>query len=279
MDSELLADIAEIIYADLSEQKLYPRLFQVVRRVIPFHAATLFTRPDGAREFQVTYKEGPFVVNLADEVDFTGNDGIVSWAAARKKPLIVESLRKARPGRAGLFLSFLSIPLWSRKNLLGVINFAQREENVYRQDQKDTYAEIGLYISLILDRAQTNRRVRDQHRQLQKVLQKLKATQDELVKKEKLAAIGQIVARVNHEINNPLTAIIGLVELLELSWPSLTEAKIKQSLTTIRQQAHKIEKLTARLRAIDNPDSEPYVGQTRMTSLPPAEQDQSSPGK
>ncbi len=268
MDSELLASIAEIIYTDLSEKKLLPRLFEVVRRVIPYHSVTLFMHQGNGKDFHVAYQEGPSVVNLADEVEFTSGDGIVSWTAARKKPLIVESLKKARPGRTGRFLSFLSIPLWSRKELLGVVNFAQQREYAYRQDQKDVYAEIGLYISLILDRAETNRRIKEQHKQLQKLVKELKAAQDELVRKEKLAAIGQIVARVNHEINNPLTAIIGLVELLQLSWPSLPQEKIQTSLKTVLNQARKIQKLTLRLQNIDDPRSEPYVGNTQMTVLP-----------
>ena len=37
----------------------------------------------------------------------------------------------------------------------------------------------------------------------------LKNTQEELIKSKRLATIGEIVASVNHEINNPLMIISG----------------------------------------------------------------------
>jgi signal transduction histidine kinase len=55
---------------------------------------------------------------------------------------------------------------------------------------------------------------RQQAHDLQKVLRELQRSQDHLVQSEKMSALGQLVAGVAHEINNPVTFIAGNIEHL-----------------------------------------------------------------
>jgi signal transduction histidine kinase len=53
--------------------------------------------------------------------------------------------------------------------------------------------------------------------ELERALQILRATQAQLVQSEKMSAMGQFVAGIAHELNNPLTVVIGYAELLRFS--------------------------------------------------------------
>jgi signal transduction histidine kinase len=74
----------------------------------------------------------------------------------------------------------------------------------------------------------------------------MKRLQDKLVQKEKLASLGQLVAGATHEINNPLTAILGFAEILSTD-SSLGESA-QQSVSKIAQQARRTSSLVADLQ-------------------------------
>jgi signal transduction histidine kinase len=67
----------------------------------------------------------------------------------------------------------------------------------------------------------------------------------------KLAAAAALVARVRHEINNPLAALLGQAQLL-LRDHELSE-KTRRRAETIESQAKRIEEIVGELRSIQTP--------------------------
>ena len=76
---------------------------------------------------------------------------------------------------------------------------------------------------------------------LRQRLAELESTQAQLVRSAKLAAIGELAANVAHEINNPLTGVLSVVELLQEELD--VNPSQRQDLQTIREE-------TLRVRAI-----------------------------
>jgi len=85
-----------------------------------------------------------------------------------------------------------------------------------------------------------------------RALQDLQKAQSELLHAEKLATIGQMAAGIAHELNTPLTYIMGNLELLQ--GQDLNEAQ-KEALRSIGRGAERIHNLAQSLLAFSRPSS------------------------
>jgi PAS domain S-box-containing protein len=81
----------------------------------------------------------------------------------------------------------------------------------------------------------------------------LKRLEEQLIQAEKLAAMGQMLAGVAHELNNPLTAILGVTELLrERAAP---DESSKRQLEVAHRQARRAARIVQNLLEFSRPAS------------------------
>jgi PAS domain S-box-containing protein len=81
----------------------------------------------------------------------------------------------------------------------------------------------------------------------------LKRLEEQLIQAEKLAAMGQMLAGVAHELNNPLTAILGVTELLRDGQNDQESAKRQLELT--HRQARRAARIVQNLLEFSRPAS------------------------
>ena len=98
-----------------------------------------------------------------------------------------------------------------------------------------------------------------------RIAQNRMAADAELRRARYLAGIGEAMITLQHEINNPLTGLLGTAEL------ALMEHKEKglptEDLNTIISQAQRISDLVKRMGELRNPQSISYAGTSRMVDL------------
>lgn len=88
----------------------------------------------------------------------------------------------------------------------------------------------------------------------------------ERIDKERTAAIVELAVTINHEVNNPLTAILGNIQLLLLKRDDLDDDLIKK-LKVMEVSANKIKDVTQKLLNLTNARSVEYTKGTSMLDL------------
>jgi len=102
--------------------------------------------------------------------------------------------------------------------------------------------------------------------ELRKAVLALSLSQTEELKKERLAAIVETAIAINHEVNNPLTAVLGNAQLLRLRTKDLP-VEVEEKLKIIEEAAGRIQEVTAALMRITEPASKEYTPGIKMLDI------------
>jgi two-component system, NtrC family, sensor kinase len=94
-----------------------------------------------------------------------------------------------------------------------------------------------------------------------------RAAETELRKARYLAGVGEVSLALQHEINNPLAALLTTTALI--TGGLLDESEIPESLRTIETQAQRIADVLKRLRTVNSERSVEYAHGQRMVDLGP----------
>jgi signal transduction histidine kinase len=102
---------------------------------------------------------------------------------------------------------FICVPIRARQRILGTVSLGRRTRQAFSDEEVALLECAAEQIGLALDNARLYSETRHE-------LEDLRRSQTEVVKAERLAAVGELAGGVAHEINNPLMIILGQVHLL-----------------------------------------------------------------
>ena len=103
-----------------------------------------------------------------------------------------------------------AIILWSKDRMIGCLLLGSRTLRELTPAELNLLAAVGTQISSTIERSLL-------YEESRQAYENLRRTQEQLLQSEKMAAVGQLISGVAHELNNPLTAILGYSQLLTSS--------------------------------------------------------------
>jgi signal transduction histidine kinase len=187
----------------------------------------------GTKAEQLTERDLPFEAG-----------GIYNWLASYGTPLLIADAQEDFRLDGALMKSLgiksvLTVPLWSTNTMIGLLTAINKKGGAsFDKHDLRLFTVFANMASVALQNASL-------YGDLTAKMNELKTTQEQLVHSTKMAAIGELSANIAHEINNPLTSVLGYATHL-LKTLDIPEAPRKM-LGVMEQETLRVRKIIRNL--------------------------------
>jgi GAF domain-containing protein len=175
-----------------------------------------------------------------------GGVGVVAERRAARLNVLVEDDPKIVAREALLahgIRTFSGLPVMLGDHLLGVLAVGGREGRVLGEADEALLQALVGQAAVAIQNARLYEEARAHEIEARRALDELQRTQEQLVRIEKLRALGEMASGVAHDFNNILAVILGRVQLLQrklqdptyLRWLGVIEEAALEGAQTVRQ--------------------------------------------
>jgi signal transduction histidine kinase/CheY-like chemotaxis protein len=208
---ESLSEIERAMMARLDLPAVLEAVVAGAARLLGGEFAQVAVWDEDARELRFGAASGPEAERVRS-APFVLGRGVNGAVAAQRKPMILNDYPSSPylvPECAHVRAT-ITVPICFGDHLLGVLHsHATRAGRRFSAADLRRLEMLGAHAAVAIENARLFEAQQAAYRELQRA-------KDELVRSEKLRALGQMAAGIAHDLNNMLAAILGQAELLRL---------------------------------------------------------------
>ncbi len=161
--------------------------------------------------------------------------------------------------------SFVAVPLLAERKPVGLLLADNAITGRPIEDEDVAVLELlGMHAGLAIERARLIGELENQVAQLEKATKEIRENQERLLRTERLSAVGEMAARVVHEIRNPLVAIGGFARSLLREVPP--QDTKRESIQIIVDEVRRLEAIVRDVLDYSRP-AVPRIGKVDLQQL------------
>ena len=197
----------------------------------------LATEPDGTfrrragwgprSEARVRMAEAVFPEGMGDLVMRSRAEVVTQDFLPHLPPAVVEFVCADR------LPYWIWVVFWGKDKPIGIMGIASKDDRHYSSNDENLLVAISRQLATTIEKVQL-------YEETCRAYEDLRRTQEQLLQSEKMSAVGQLISGVAHELNNPLTAILGYAQLLEGAGLDHQSADYVRKLFKQAQRTHRV---------------------------------------
>lgn len=139
-------------------------------------------------------------------------------------------------------VSILCAPMMLRQEFIGSLTVLTPMRHEFSLSERKLLLAVAGQAASAIENTRLYRQVESQNRELLRSNRLLQRTQKELLRKERLAALGEMAATVAHEIRNPLTSIRGFAQRIARKNPPLAPERMTEYTEIIIEEVDRLNR-------------------------------------
>ncbi|MEA3459273.1 MAG: response regulator [Chloroflexota bacterium] len=263
-----LFEISKALMATMDLEELLDQVVQVVREETKADRVSLMLLNKRGGELTIEAAVGPHRMAEAK-----AGKGIAGLVVKKGEPLLLNGKNpidpQVREAMSDEISSALCVPLKIKDRIIGVLNLAKLGGISFAEGDLEMASILSGQAAIAVENARLYDAVKAYSERLEEMVEQrtkeLRDAQEQLIRAERLAAIGQLGASVGHELRNPLGVINNSVYYLNMKLRDADE-RVKKHLKIMEREIARSSKIINNLLSFAR-GKEPTLQKTQINTI------------